>query len=180
MSSPCCCDDDVVSLLRRSWSSRRCGDFAGLGGAISSELSVALVCSGSSVKFAARYGRSESPGDLGTDSGSPDAPVTVLDRVRVRGRRERLTPLARLELLATERMEGGLWAGQSAIGVVKEKARLLELHCRWSCLLCNQTGPFDLRMFLSPRHFNMFASLAQCKLRLVVNILADLCRLARV
>ena len=67
---------------------------------------------------------------MGTAGASPGRrsvlPVTVLDRERVLvlGRRERLTPLARLELLATERMEPGLWAGKASIaehGSVEKK-----------------------------------------------------------
>jgi hypothetical protein len=41
-------------------------------------------------------------------SGRIEPPVTVLERVLVLGRRARLTPLAILELLATERIEPGL------------------------------------------------------------------------
>jgi hypothetical protein len=43
--------------------------------------------------------------------GTVDAPVTVLERGRIRGLRERETPLAELQVLeATLRMEGGRWA----------------------------------------------------------------------
>ena len=42
--------------------------------------------------------------------GAVDAPVTVLERGRIRGLRERETPLAELDVLdATLRMEGGRW-----------------------------------------------------------------------
>ena len=41
--------------------------------------------------------------------------MTVLERVLVLDRRVRLTPLAMLELLATERIEGGRWTSRSAM-----------------------------------------------------------------
>jgi len=41
--------------------------------------------------------------------------VTVLERVLVLDRRVRLTPLAMLELLATERIDGGRWTSRSAM-----------------------------------------------------------------
>lgn len=44
-------------------------------------------------------------------------PVKVLDRALVLGRRERLTQLPILELLATERIERGRWA-ESMVGSV--------------------------------------------------------------
>lgn len=44
-----------------------------------------------------------------------EGPVSVLARVRVLERRERLTPLAMLELLATERRELGRWMKLSVI-----------------------------------------------------------------
>lgn len=43
-----------------------------------------------------------------------------MDRVLVRARRERLTPLPMLELLATERIERGLCAGKASMGRRKE------------------------------------------------------------
>jgi hypothetical protein len=61
-----------------------------------------------------RYGRSEGSGLGGTSPGLGD-PVTVLERALVRGRRERLTVLPRLELLATERSEPGLWTGRASM-----------------------------------------------------------------
>lgn len=41
--------------------------------------------------------------------------MIVLERVLVLDRRVRLTPLAMLELLATERIEGGRWTSRSAM-----------------------------------------------------------------
>lgn len=54
-----------------------------------------------------RYGKIDSVGFCGGSSDRDEAP-TVLERVLVLGRRERLTPLLMLELLATERIEPGL------------------------------------------------------------------------
>ena len=47
--------------------------------------------------------------------------MTVFERVLVRERRDRLTPLAMLELLATERIERGLCAGRASMAVQKEE-----------------------------------------------------------
>jgi hypothetical protein len=54
-----------------------------------------------------RGGRRRAPGGLFGDGLFGDGPATVFARVRVRGRRERDAPLARLSLLDTERTDGG-------------------------------------------------------------------------
>lgn len=55
-----------------------------------------------------RYGRIDSTGLWGGSFDREGDLVTVLERVLVLGRRERLTQLAMLELLSTERIEPGL------------------------------------------------------------------------
>lgn len=98
------CDDGVSAR-------RRCGERGGLSGAT---WDAPRTFSGSWTMTPPRYGRSEGSGLRGT------SPVTVLDRVLVRARRERLTPLPMLELLATERIERGLCAGKASMGRRKE------------------------------------------------------------
>lgn len=63
---------------------------------------------GSCITGPLRYGRIDSVGLCGGSSDRDEDPVTVLERVLVLGRRERLTQLPILELLATERIEPGL------------------------------------------------------------------------
>jgi hypothetical protein len=65
-------------------------------------------CGGSCITGLLRYGRIDSVGLCGESPDRDEDPVTVLERVLVLGRRERLTQLPILELLATERIEPGL------------------------------------------------------------------------
>ena len=62
-----------------------------------------------------RYGRIDSVGLCGGSSDRDEEPVKVLERALILGRRERLTQLPILELLATERIERGRWA-ESMVG----------------------------------------------------------------
>lgn len=62
-----------------------------------------------------RYGKIDSVGLCGGSSERDEDPVTVLERALILGRRERLTQLPILELLATERIERGRWA-ESMVG----------------------------------------------------------------
>ena len=59
--------------------------------------------------------------------------MTVLERVLVLDRRVRLTPLAMLELLATERIEGGRWASRSAMTGNGEDIPLTLTARAWNC-----------------------------------------------
>jgi len=104
--APC---EEAASLLRISNSSCFCGDLGGRRGAVKG-IGRDIACSptGSWEIGLLRYGRSDDVGNCGMSSGCIEPPVTVLERVLVLGRRARLTPLAILELLATERIEPGL------------------------------------------------------------------------
>ena len=80
-----------------------------MGGVVTGALStVGEFSGGSCITGPLRYGRIDSVGLCGRSSDRDEDPVTVLERVLVRGRRERLTQLPILELLATERIEPGL------------------------------------------------------------------------
>lgn len=70
---------------------------------------------GSCITGPLRYGRIDSVGLCGGSSDRDEDPVRVLERALILGRRERLTQLPILELLATERTERGLWA-ESMVG----------------------------------------------------------------
>jgi hypothetical protein len=71
--------------------------------------------SGESCTRPLRYGRIDCVGLCGRSSDGDENPVTGLERVLILGRRERLTQLPMLELLATERIERGRWA-ESMVG----------------------------------------------------------------
>jgi hypothetical protein len=62
---------------------------------------------GSCMTGSLRYGRIDSVEFCGRSSDRDEDPVTVLERALILGRRERLTQLPMLELLATERIERG-------------------------------------------------------------------------
>jgi len=109
--------EDAVSLLRIS---SACSEELGgwIGGTVIGALTI-VGCSsrGSCTTRSLRYGKIDSVGLFGGSSDCEEDPVTVLERVLlVLGRRERLTPLPMLELLATERIEPGLWAECSMVG----------------------------------------------------------------
>lgn len=105
--APC---EEAASLLRISNGSCLCGDLGGRRGGAVKGIGWDVACSptGSREIGLLRYGRSDDAGNCGMSSGRIEPPVTVLERVLVLGRRARLTPLAILELLATERIEPGL------------------------------------------------------------------------
>lgn len=88
----------------------RCGD---LGGRIGDEVSSrGSWTSGPGSMGPGTEGRAGS----GSSVGREGEPVTVRERPRMRGRRARLTVLARLELLVTERTDGGLCADIAVSG----------------------------------------------------------------
>ena len=83
--------------------------------------------------------------------GAVDAPVTVLERGRIRGLRERGTPLAELEVLeATLRIEGGRWtvtlslAGSFAEGGDGTSDEAMEAHNNGDGSTCGSAGSGSL------------------------------------
>lgn len=97
-----------MSLLRISGTSEGFGGWIGSVGAIGASTGVGCSSWGSCTTGSLRYGRIDSVGLCGGSCDRDEDPVTVLERVLILGRRERLTQLPMLELLATERIEPGL------------------------------------------------------------------------
>ena len=92
--------------------------------------------------------------------------MTVLERVLVLDRRVRLTPLAMLELLATERIEGGRWTSRSAMTGNGEDIPLTTRA--WNCKIIYliQLLGLNLLIVIPPRCLltpAMFGQLFSCK-----------------
>lgn len=91
--------------------------------------------------------------------------MTVLERVLVLDRRVRLTPLAMLELLATERIEGGRWTSRSAMTGNGEDIPLTARA--WNCKFIYLFNCLSLpRLIVIPRCLltpAMFGQLFSCK-----------------